>query len=126
MGAVRSAAGHRGRGGERPRRLTWDRIYLNLGTRAAIPPIKGLREAAPLTHVEALTPDVLPATLLMIGGGYIGMEMAQAFRHLGSKVGFPVAGSEPGWALDRKERPQRDTFISDERSDRRVLVASSL
>ena len=68
------------------RRLTGKRIYLNLGTRAAIPPVPGLREAAPLTHVEALKLDVLPAHLLVIGGGYIGMEMAQAFRHLGAAV----------------------------------------
>ena len=69
-----------------PRRVTGERIYLDLGTRAAIPPIPGLREAAPLTHVEALTLDVLPARLLVIGGGYVGMELAQAFRRLGSEV----------------------------------------
>ncbi len=68
------------------RRLTGDRIYLNLGTRAAIPPVPGLREAAPLTHVEALKLDVVPERLLVIGGGYIGMELAQAFRHLGAEV----------------------------------------
>lgn len=68
------------------RRLTGERICLNLGTRAAIPAVPGLREAAPLTHVEALTLDRLPAHLLVIGGGYIGMEMAQAFRHLGAAV----------------------------------------
>ena len=45
------------------RRLTGERIYLNLGTRAAIPPVPGLREAGPLTHVEALKLDVLPAHL---------------------------------------------------------------
>ncbi len=72
--------------GAGPRRLTGERIYLDLGTRAAIPPIPGLRDAAPLTHVEALTLDVLPARLLVIGGGYVGMELAQAFRHLGSEV----------------------------------------
>lgn len=69
-----------------PRRLTGERIYVDLGTRAAIPPIPGLREAAPLTHVEALTLDVLPARLLVIGGGYVGLELSQAFRHLGSEV----------------------------------------
>jgi pyruvate/2-oxoglutarate dehydrogenase complex dihydrolipoamide dehydrogenase (E3) component len=68
------------------RRLTGDRIYLNLGTRAAIPPIPGLAAAGPLTHVELLKLDVLPIHLLVIGGGYIGMEMAQAFRHLGAQV----------------------------------------
>src|SRR5262245_61248188 len=69
-----------------PRRVTGERIYLNLGTRAAIPPVPGLREAAPLTHVEALTLERLPDSLLVIGGGYIGMEMAQAFRRLGCAV----------------------------------------
>jgi pyruvate/2-oxoglutarate dehydrogenase complex dihydrolipoamide dehydrogenase (E3) component len=68
------------------RRLTGERIYLNLGTRAAIPPVVGLREAGPLTHVEALKLDVLPAHLLVVGGGYVGLEMAQAFRRLGSSV----------------------------------------
>ena len=69
-----------------PRRVTGDRIYLDLGTRAAIPDIPGLHEAGPLTHVEALKLEVLPARLLVIGGGYVGMELAQAFRHLGSEV----------------------------------------
>ncbi len=73
-----------GEGGTR--RLTGERIFLNLGTRAAIPPIPGLREAVPLTHVEALALDVLPSHLVVIGGGYIGLEMAQAFRHLGAEV----------------------------------------
>ncbi len=68
------------------RRLTGERIYLNLGTRAAIPPVAGLREAGPLTHVEALKLDVLPARLIVVGGGYVGLEMAQAFRRLGSEV----------------------------------------
>jgi len=69
-----------------PRRVTGERIYLDLGTRAAIPPIPGLREAAPLTHVEALTLDVLPSRLLVVGGGYIGMELSQAFHRLGSEI----------------------------------------
>ena len=69
-----------------PRRITGDRIYLNLGTKAAIPAIPGLRETGPLTHVEALKLELLPTRLLVIGGGYVGMELAQAFRHLGSEV----------------------------------------
>lgn len=86
-----------GEGGTR--RLTGERIYLNLGTRAAIPPVPGLRESAPMTHVEALTLATLPARLVVIGGGYIGMEMAQAFRRLGSEVvvietGKRLAGRE--------------------------------
>jgi pyruvate/2-oxoglutarate dehydrogenase complex dihydrolipoamide dehydrogenase (E3) component len=69
-----------------PRHLSGERIYLNLGTEAAIPPIPGLAEAAPLTHVSALKLDVLPQRLIVLGGGYVGLEMAQAFRRLGSEV----------------------------------------
>jgi pyruvate/2-oxoglutarate dehydrogenase complex dihydrolipoamide dehydrogenase (E3) component len=81
------------------RRLTGERIFLNLGTRAAVPDLPGLRAAAPLTHVEALLLERLPRHLLILGGGYIGLEMAQAFRRLGSDVtvierGPQLAGRE--------------------------------
>jgi probable pyridine nucleotide-disulfide oxidoreductase len=81
------------------RRLTGERIFLNLGTRAAVPDLPGLRAAAPLTHVEALRLERLPRHLLVLGGGYVGLEMAQAFRRLGSAVtvierGPQLAGRE--------------------------------
>jgi pyruvate/2-oxoglutarate dehydrogenase complex dihydrolipoamide dehydrogenase (E3) component len=68
------------------RHLEGERVFLNLGTRAAIPDIPGLTGAAPLTHVEALELDRLPAHLIVLGGGYVGLEMAQAFRRFGSRV----------------------------------------
>src|ERR1700704_3872119 len=68
------------------RRLEAGRVFLDLGTRAAIPDIPGLTGAAPLTHVEALELDRLPAHLIVLGGGYVGLEMAQAFRRFGSRV----------------------------------------
>jgi pyruvate/2-oxoglutarate dehydrogenase complex dihydrolipoamide dehydrogenase (E3) component len=68
------------------RRLEGERVFLNLGTHAAIPAIPGLTGAAPLTHVEALELDRLPAHLIVLGGGYVGLEMAQAFRRFGSRV----------------------------------------
>jgi pyruvate/2-oxoglutarate dehydrogenase complex dihydrolipoamide dehydrogenase (E3) component len=68
------------------RRLEGERIFLNLGTHAAIPDIPGLSGAAPLTHVEALELDRLPTHLIVLGGGYVGLEMAQAFRRFGSRV----------------------------------------
>jgi len=89
--------------------VTGDRIYLNLGTRAAIPAIPGLIEAAPLTHVEALELGVLPSRLLVIGGGYIGMELAQAFRHLGSEV----VVFETGPGLASREDTDVSTAIGD-------------
>ncbi|MFP3605973.1 dihydrolipoyl dehydrogenase family protein [Paraburkholderia sp. SIMBA_053] len=63
-----------------------ERVYINTGTHAAVPPVPGLREANPLTHVEAIQLDAIPSHLIVIGGGYIGLEMAQAFRALGAKV----------------------------------------
>lgn len=63
-----------------------EHAFINTGTFAAIPDLPGLRDAAPMTHVDALALESLPEHLVVIGGGYIGLEMAQAFRRLGSKV----------------------------------------
>jgi pyruvate/2-oxoglutarate dehydrogenase complex dihydrolipoamide dehydrogenase (E3) component len=68
------------------RTLKGDRVFLNLGTHAAIPDIPGLRAAKPLTHVQALELDRLPSHLIVLGGGYVGLEFAQAFARFGSRV----------------------------------------
>lgn len=68
------------------RQLRGKDVIVSTGTRAAIEPIPGLAEAQPLTHVEALELDQVPEHLLVIGGGYVGVEMAQAMRRFGSKV----------------------------------------
>src|SRR5437588_392200 len=68
------------------RLLRGERVFLNLGTRATIPPTAGLADARPLTHVEALELDHLPAHLIVLGGGYVGLELAQAYRRFGSRV----------------------------------------
>jgi pyruvate/2-oxoglutarate dehydrogenase complex dihydrolipoamide dehydrogenase (E3) component len=68
------------------RRFVAERLFLNLGTHAAIPKVPGLAEAAPLTHVEALELDRVSTHLVVIGGGYVGVELAQAFRRFGSRV----------------------------------------
>ncbi|MGN6123211.1 MAG: FAD-dependent oxidoreductase [Sphingomonas oligoaromativorans] len=69
-----------------PRRLTAPAIYLNLGTVADVPAIPGLAAAEPMTHVEALRLETLPDRLIVLGGGYIGLELGQAFRKLGAEV----------------------------------------
>jgi pyruvate/2-oxoglutarate dehydrogenase complex dihydrolipoamide dehydrogenase (E3) component len=71
-------------GGERI--LHGDQVFINTGTRAAIANIPGLAQASPLTHVEALELDIVPQHLLILGGGYVGLEFAQAMRRLGSRV----------------------------------------
>ncbi len=66
--------------------LRGDKVVINTGTRATIEPIPGLVEAEPLTHVEALELDQHPEHLLILGGGYVGLEFAQAMRRLGTRV----------------------------------------
>jgi len=66
--------------------LAGDRVFLNLGTHAAIPNIPGLESAKPLTNIEALELDHLPQHLIVLGGGYVGLEFAQAYRRFGSRV----------------------------------------
>ncbi|HKE27613.1 MAG TPA: mercuric reductase [Bryobacteraceae bacterium] len=68
------------------RTLQGERVFLNLGTHAAVPDIPGLRGAQPLTHVEALELDRLPRHLIVLGGGYVGLEFAQAYARFGSRV----------------------------------------
>jgi pyruvate/2-oxoglutarate dehydrogenase complex dihydrolipoamide dehydrogenase (E3) component len=71
-------------GGERT--FTADRVFVNLGSRATIPDMPGLREANPLTHIEALDLQRPPDHLIVLGGGYVGLELSQALRRLGSAV----------------------------------------
>jgi pyruvate/2-oxoglutarate dehydrogenase complex dihydrolipoamide dehydrogenase (E3) component len=71
-------------GGERT--LSADRVFVNLGSRATIPDTPGLREAKPLTHIEALDLQRRPDHLIVLGGGYVGLELSQALRRLGSRV----------------------------------------
>ena len=61
-------------------------VVINTGSRSFIEPIPGLVEAGPLTHIEALELDHIPGHLLILGGGYIGLEFAQAMRRFGSEV----------------------------------------
>ena len=63
-----------------------ERVFLNVGTHAAIPDIPGVRDANPMTHIEALELDRIPDHLIVLGGGYIGLELSQAMRRFGSRV----------------------------------------
>ena len=68
------------------RLLSGDQVVINVGSHAAIPDVSGLIAARPLTHIEALELDYVPQHLIVLGGGYTGIEMAQAFRRFGSRV----------------------------------------
>lgn len=69
------------------RRLSARRaIVLAPGTAAALPPIEGLRQARPWTNREATTSESVPSSLLVLGGGVVAVELAQAFASLGARV----------------------------------------
>ena len=68
------------------RQLRGANVIVSTGTHAAIDAVPGLAEAQPLTHIEALELDEVPEHLLVLGGGYVGLEFAQAMRRFGSRV----------------------------------------
>lgn len=68
------------------RTLTANQVFLNVGTHAAIPDVPGLAAAAPMTNIEALELDRAPRHLIVLGGGYVGLELAQAYRRFGSAI----------------------------------------
>jgi len=83
------------------RRLAGDQMFLNVGTHAEIPDVPGLEAARPMTHIEALELDRAPEHLVMLGGGFVRLELAQAMRRFGSRVtvlerGPQLAGRKDG------------------------------
>ncbi len=68
------------------RRLCGANVIVSTGTRAASEPAPDLSDAQPLTHIEALELEQVPGQLIVIGGGYVGLELSQAMRRFGSKV----------------------------------------
>jgi pyruvate/2-oxoglutarate dehydrogenase complex dihydrolipoamide dehydrogenase (E3) component len=82
------------------RQLRGERVFLGLGSRASIPPVPGLAEAKPMTHVEALNLERVPEHLVVVGGGYVGLEFAQAMRRFGSRVTVIQRGKQ---LLDRED-----------------------
>jgi pyruvate/2-oxoglutarate dehydrogenase complex dihydrolipoamide dehydrogenase (E3) component len=68
------------------RTLSAEHVIISTGSRATIANVPGLAESQPLTHVEALELGELPEHLIILGGGYVGLEFAQTFRRFGSRV----------------------------------------
>ncbi len=77
-----------------------DRVVLDLGSRATMPDVPGLLMAQPMTHVEALDLDRLPQHVIVFGGGYVGLELAQALRRFGSTVTVVERGRQVAAAED--------------------------
>ena len=110
-----------GRDGDRFRVVVGDevllapQVYLDVGARAAVPPIDGLDDVAWVTEEGLLALDELPEHLVVVGGGYIGCEFAQMFARLGSRVTL-LAG--------QGVLPREDDDVSAEA--RRVLAADGV
>ncbi len=68
------------------RRFNGRNVVISTGTRARLDAIPGLAESQPLTHIEALELEETPQHLIVIGGGYVGLEFSQAMRRFGSLV----------------------------------------
>jgi dihydrolipoamide dehydrogenase len=68
------------------REVTAPLVIIDTGTSAAIPPVTGLSEVAYLTNHEIFDVESLPTRLIVLGGGYIGLELGQGARRLGSEV----------------------------------------
>jgi pyruvate/2-oxoglutarate dehydrogenase complex dihydrolipoamide dehydrogenase (E3) component len=66
--------------------LNADRIFINVGARAAVPPIPGLDQVDYLTNSSMMNVDYLPDHLLILGGSYVGLEFGQMYRRFGSAV----------------------------------------
>lgn len=90
------------------------KVFLNVGTHAALPSMPGLDAARPLTHVEALELDYLPPHLVVIGGGYVGLEMAQAYRRFGSDVTIIESGPQLMGREDTDVSQEMRRILSDE------------
>jgi pyruvate/2-oxoglutarate dehydrogenase complex dihydrolipoamide dehydrogenase (E3) component len=85
-------------GSERP--LSADKIFVNAGTRASRPRIEGLDRVPFLNNISIMELETVPEHLLVLGGGYIGVEFGQMFRRFGSRVTIVQSGAQ---LLDRED-----------------------
>ena len=89
-------------------------VVIATGSAAAIPPLPGLAEAAPWTNVEATTAKHVPPRLAILGGGVVGVEMAQAWSSLGSQVTLVHRGER---LIEREERFASEEVLTALRED---------
>jgi pyruvate/2-oxoglutarate dehydrogenase complex dihydrolipoamide dehydrogenase (E3) component len=67
-------------------RLNAERVFINVGGRALVPPMPGINEVPYLTNSSMMDVDFLPRHLIIVGGSYIGLEFGQMYRRFGSRV----------------------------------------
>src|SRR5579864_7910162 len=74
--------------------LTADRIFINAGLRPAVPSLNGLSDVPFLDSTSIMELDSVPEHLLVIGGGYVGLEFGQMFRRFGSRATIVHSGAQ--------------------------------
>ena len=92
-------------GGER--RLRSEHLFVNTGTRAAVPPLAGLSSVPFLDNTTIMELEAVPAHLLVLGGGYVGLEFGQMFRRFGSEVTIVQRATQ---LLPREDRDVADAI----------------
>ncbi len=106
------------------RRITAPRIFIDTGTRPRIPPIPGLDRVPYYDSTRIMELDALPAHLLIVGGGYVGLEFAQMFCRFGSSVTVVQRGDR---LMPREDEDIAGEILSILREDGiRVLLRAEL
>jgi pyruvate/2-oxoglutarate dehydrogenase complex dihydrolipoamide dehydrogenase (E3) component len=95
-----------------------ERVFLSTGTRPSVPDVPGLAGAKPLTHIEAPEFNRVPLHLIVVGGGYVGLEFAQAIRRFGSRVTVIQRGPQ----LASREDPDVGSALLDLLQDEGIEV----
>ena len=98
--------------------LSAERIFIDVGARAFVPPLPGLDRIDYLTNSTILDLDVLPEHLIIVGGGYVGLEFAQMYRRFGSQVTL----IETGGRLIKRESPDVSAAVTGILEDEGVSV----
>ncbi len=96
------------------RELTADKILIATGSRTAVPPIPGIDEIDWLDHISALELDLVPESLLVIGGGPVGLEFAQIFARFGSRVTIVNSGPQIAARADREAAAELQAVLEEE------------
>jgi pyruvate/2-oxoglutarate dehydrogenase complex dihydrolipoamide dehydrogenase (E3) component len=94
--------------------LAGDQVFLNVGTHATIQSAPGLETARPQTNIEALELDYVPPHLIVLGGGYVGLELGQAYRRFGSRVTVIERGPQLMSRKDPDVSDEVERILSDE------------
>jgi pyruvate/2-oxoglutarate dehydrogenase complex dihydrolipoamide dehydrogenase (E3) component len=96
------------------RELTAPKIFINTGCRPATPEVEGIQQVSVLDSTSIMELDELPEHLLVLGGGYIGLEFGQMFRRFGSRVTIVQRGTQ---LLGREDQDVADEIANILRED---------